>query len=75
MFARNCKQPIKENYLLSSKLEYTNEPYAIFKIAGIKNDESFNIQHKTNYKYRYHQILMVQMIITTKIHHIFFQPL
>jgi len=50
VYPRNCKQPIKENYLLSGKLEHTNEPYAIAKIAGIKMCESFNIQHKTNYK-------------------------
>ncbi|MDA7476010.1 NAD-dependent epimerase/dehydratase family protein, partial [Candidatus Pelagibacter ubique] len=36
--------------LLSGKLEYTNEPYAIAKIAGIKLCESYNIQYKTNYK-------------------------
>ena len=50
VYPRNCKQPIKENYLLSGKLEHTNEPYAIAKIAGIKMCESFNIQYKTNYK-------------------------
>ena len=36
--------------LLSGKLEYTNEPYAIAKIAGIKMCENYNLQYKTNYK-------------------------
>ena len=45
-----CKQPIKENYLLSGELEKTNEPYAIAKIAGIKMCEGYNFQYKTNYK-------------------------
>ena len=44
------KQPIKEKYLLDGKLEKTNEPYGIAKIAGIKLCESYNFQHKTNYK-------------------------
>jgi len=50
IYPRKCKQPIKENYLLTGDLEKTNEPYAIAKIAGIKLCESYNIQHKTNYK-------------------------
>ena len=45
-----CKQPIKEEYLLNGKLEKTNEPYAVAKIAGIKMCESYNYQYKTNYK-------------------------
>ena len=36
MYPKLCKQPIKEEYLLNGKLEKTNEPYAIAKIAGIK---------------------------------------
>ena len=44
------KQPIKEKYLLDGKLEKTNEPYGIAKIAGIKLCESYNFQYKTNYK-------------------------
>ena len=44
------KQPIKEEYLLSGKLEKTNDAYAIAKIAGIKMCESYNDQYKTNYK-------------------------
>jgi GDP-L-fucose synthase len=50
IYPRNCKQPIKENYLLNGELEKTNEPYAIAKIAGIKMCESYNFQYKTNYK-------------------------
>jgi GDP-L-fucose synthase len=50
VYPRNCKQPIKEKYLLSGELEKTNEPYAIAKIAGIKLCEAYNYQHKTNYK-------------------------
>ncbi len=49
VYPRDCKQPIKENYLLTGPLEKTNEPYAIAKIAGIKMCESYNFQHKTNY--------------------------
>ena len=49
IYPKNCPQPIKENYLLTGSLEYTNEPYAIAKIAGIKMCESYNIQHKTNF--------------------------
>ena len=50
VYPRLCKQPIKEEYLLDGKLEKTNEPYAIAKIAGIKMCESYNKQYKTNYK-------------------------
>lgn len=42
-------QPIKEEYLLTGELEYTNEPYAIAKIAGIKMCESYNLQYGTNF--------------------------
>ncbi len=49
VYPRNCKQPIKEKYLLSGELEKTNDAYAIAKIAGIKMCESYNIQYKTNY--------------------------
>ena len=45
----DAPQPLKESYLLTSPLEYTNEPYAIAKIAGIKMCESYNIQYGTNY--------------------------
>ena len=50
IYPKYCNQPIKEEYLLSGKLEKTNEPYAIAKIAGIKMCESYNFQYKTNYK-------------------------
>jgi GDP-L-fucose synthase len=50
VYPRNCKQPIKEEYLLNGKLEKTNEPYAVAKIAGIKMCESYNFQYNTNYK-------------------------
>ncbi len=49
VYPRNCPQPIKEEYLLTSELEYTNEPYAIAKIAGIRMCESYNIQYGTNF--------------------------
>ena len=49
VYPRNCKQPIKEDYLLSGKLEETNDAYAIAKIAGIKMCESYNYQYKTNF--------------------------
>ena len=49
IYPRNCPQPIKEEFLLTGELEFTNEPYAIAKIAGIKMCESYNIQYGTNY--------------------------
>lgn len=49
IYPKNAHQPISENSLLTGDLEYTNEPYAIAKIAGIKLIESFNIQYGTNY--------------------------
>ena len=49
IYPKNAPQPLKENYLLTSPLEYTNEPYAIAKIAGLKMCESFNNQYKTNF--------------------------
>ncbi|AKF24367.1 GDP-4-keto-6-deoxy-D-mannose-3, 5-epimerase-4-reductase [Sulfurovum lithotrophicum] len=49
IYPKNCPQPMKEEYLLTSELEYTNEPYAIAKIAGIKMCESYNLQYGTNY--------------------------
>jgi len=50
VYPRDCKQPIKEKYLLSGLLESTNDAYAIAKIAGIKMCQSYNEQYKTNYK-------------------------
>jgi GDP-L-fucose synthase len=49
IYPKNAPQPLKEEYLLTSQLEYTNEPYAIAKIAGLKMCESFNIQYATNF--------------------------
>jgi GDP-L-fucose synthase len=49
IYPKNCPQPMNEDYLLTDELEYTNEPYAIAKIAGIKMCESYNIQYKTNF--------------------------
>ena len=50
IYPKKSKQPIKEEYLLTGKLEETNDAYAIAKIAGIKMCESYNSQYKTNYK-------------------------
>lgn len=50
IYPKNFLSPIKEEYLLKSDLEKTNEPYAIAKIASIKLCESYNFQYKTNYK-------------------------
>ena len=49
IYPKNSPQPIKEEYLLSGKLEETNEPYAIAKIAGIKMCQSYNFQYDTNF--------------------------
>ena len=50
VYPRNCKQPIKEEYLLTGKLEKTNDAYAVAKIAGIKMCESYNQQYGMNFK-------------------------
>ncbi len=50
VYPKDCKQPIKENYLLSGKLEDTNDAYAIAKIAGVKMCQSYNDQYNTKYK-------------------------
>lgn len=49
IYPKNAPQPMKEAYLLTDTLEYTNEPYAIAKIAGIKMCESYNLQYNTNF--------------------------
>ena len=54
IYPRSAKQPIKEEYLLSSALEKTNEPYAIAKIAGLKLCESIRNQYNKNYKSNAH---------------------
>lgn len=49
IYPREASQPISENELLTNTLEYTNEPYAIAKIAGLKMCESYNIQYGTDF--------------------------
>lgn len=49
IYPKNAPQPMKEDELLTSPLEYTNEPYAIAKIAGMKMCESYNIQYGTDF--------------------------
>ena len=49
IYPRDAQQPMCEDELLTNVLEYTNEPYAIAKIAGLKMCESFNLQYGTNY--------------------------
>ena len=49
IYPKNAPQPMSEDCLLTSELEYTNEPYAIAKIAGLKMCESYNLQYGTNF--------------------------
>ena len=49
IYPKNAPQPMKENCLLTSELEYTNEEYALAKISGLKMCESYNLQYGTNY--------------------------
>jgi len=49
VYPRECPQPMKEEYLLTSPLEHTNEPYAIAKIAGIKQCEAYQSQYGRDY--------------------------
>ncbi|AXA33386.1 GDP-L-fucose synthase family protein [Francisella adeliensis] len=49
IYPKNAPQPMPEDCLLTSPLEYTNEPYAIAKVAGIKMCESYNLQYGTNF--------------------------
>ena len=49
VYPRDCPQPIREEYLLTSALEHTNEPYAVAKIAGLKLCETYNQQYGTHY--------------------------
>lgn len=49
IYPKECPQPMKEEDLLTGPLEYTNEPYAIAKIAGMKLCESYNLQYGTNF--------------------------
>jgi len=64
IYPKNAPQPMKEDSLLTSELEYTNEPYAIAKIAGIKMCESYNLQYGTKTLYLLCLLIfMDQMII------------
>jgi GDP-L-fucose synthase len=49
IYPKNAPQPIKEEYLLTGTLEYTNEPYAIAKITGLKMCENYNLTYGTNF--------------------------
>jgi len=49
MYPKFCKQPMKEDYLLTGKIEETNEPYAIAKIMGLKMCQAYNKQYKTKF--------------------------
>lgn len=49
IYPRDAQQPLKEDYLLTQPLEYTNEPYAIAKIAGLKMCESYNLRYGTDF--------------------------
>jgi GDP-L-fucose synthase len=49
IYPRDCPQPMKEEHLLTGPLEYTNEPYAIAKITGLKMCESYNLQYGANF--------------------------
>ena len=49
IYPKHCKQPIKEKYLLTGRLEETNDAYAVAKIAGIKMCDAYNKQYNTNY--------------------------
>lgn len=49
VYPKNAPQPMQEEYLLTSSLEYTNEPYALAKIAGMKMCEAYNFQYGTNF--------------------------
>jgi GDP-L-fucose synthase len=57
VYPRNCKQPIKESYLLTGELEKTNDAYAIAKIAGIKMCESYNRQYGESHCIDYRSIM------------------
>ena len=50
IYPKMAEQPMKESYLLTGKLEPTNEPYALAKIAGIKMCESYRRQYKVDYR-------------------------
>ena len=64
---------MKESYLLTGKLETTNEAYAIAKIAGVKMCEYYNKQYGTNYKSLMPVIHLDQMTIIIYLVHIFYR--
>ena len=49
IYPKHCPQPMKEEHLLTGELEYTNEPYAVAKIAGMKMCEAYNLQYGTDF--------------------------
>ena len=57
IYPKNSNQPMKEDYLLTGKLEPTNEPYAIAKIAGIKMCESYNRQYGLSHDIDYRSVM------------------
>ena len=57
IYPKNANQPVKDNKLLSGKLEPTNEPYAVAKIAGIKMCESYNRQYSLSHGIDYRSIM------------------
>ena len=57
IYPKNSKQPMKEEELLTGKLEPTNEPYAIAKIAGIKMCESYNRQYGNSHGIDYRCVM------------------
>ena len=57
IYPKNCVQPMKENMLLTGKLESTNEPYAVAKISGIKLCESYNRQYGESHNIDYRSIM------------------
>ena len=57
IYPKNTKQPISENQLLTGLLEYTNEPYSIAKIAGIKLCESYNRQFSKSHQIDYRSVI------------------
>ena len=57
IYPKNANQPIKEEELLTGKLEATNEPYAIAKIAGIKMCESYNRQYGVSHNIDYRSVM------------------
>lgn len=74
IYPKNAPQPLKEEYLLTDTLEYTNEPYAIAKIAGIKLCESYNLQYGTNFMSVMPTNLSDQTIILIWKNRTFYQP-